>query len=82
LTEVYALDLDWDLISHLALPESIGALRAEQFTVDLIEDKTSREVFEWQMWHYREHGKPATASVLEDQFPDIEITTPDTPSAT
>jgi replicative DNA helicase len=78
LTEVYALDLDWDLISHLALPESIGALRAEQFTVDLIEDKTSREVFEWQMWHYREHGKPATASVLEDQFPDIEITTPDT----
>jgi hypothetical protein len=76
LTEVYALDLDWDLISHLALPESIGTLQAEQFTAKLVEDKTAREVFEWQMWHYREHGKPASASVLEDQFPDITIETP------
>jgi replicative DNA helicase len=73
LTETYALDLDWDLISHLALPESIGALRAEQFTAELIEDPIAKKVFEWQMWHYREHGKPATSSVLEDQFTEVTI---------
>lgn len=76
--EVLALDLDWDLISHLALPQSVGVLRAEQFTVDLIEDHLAKEVFLWQMNHQREHGAPATASVLEDQFDTVTITTPQT----
>lgn len=77
-TEVLALDLDWDLISHLALPESIGHLRAEQFTLDLIEDPLTRDVFKWQMEHYRAHGVPASASVLEDQFEEASISEPQT----
>lgn len=74
--EVYALDLDWDLVNHLASPEAIGALRAEQFTPDLIEDPYVSQVFTWQMEHYREHGVPASASVLEDQFEEVTIQTP------
>jgi replicative DNA helicase len=75
---VYALDLDWDLIQHLALPESIGVLQAEQFTPDLLEDPLAQEVFEWQMNHQREHGKPASAAVLEDQFGQVTIAEPQT----
>jgi hypothetical protein len=77
-TEVYALDLDWEVIQHLALPESIGYFRAEQFTSDLLEDDLARQAFTWQMDHYREHGQPATASVLEDQFPDVVVEDPQT----
>lgn len=76
--EVYALDLDWDLIQHLALPESIGYLQAEQFTSDLIEDSLTATVFEWQMLHTREHGKAASAAVLEDQFDEITVQKPQT----
>lgn len=77
-TEVYALDLDWDLISHLALPESIHFLRGEQFTKELIEDPLTREVFIWQMEHYRVHSVGATGSVLEDQFDEVRIEEPQT----
>lgn len=76
--EVLALDLDYDLISHLALPESIGVLRAEQFTSELLEDDLAKQVFEWQMAHQREHGAPATGTVLEDQFEDVTILEPQT----
>lgn len=77
-TEILALDLDWDLISHLADAESLGVLRAEQFNVDLIEDELASQVFTWQMNHQREHGNPATGAVLEDQFPQVTVTTPRT----
>lgn len=70
------LDLDWDLIQHLPLAESVGHLQAEQFTTDLIEDDLAKTVFTWQMEHCREHGKPATGPVLEDQFPDIVLSEP------
>jgi hypothetical protein len=75
-TEIVALDLDWDLVNHLAVPESVETLRAEQVTVDHIKGKIPPKVFEWQMRHVREHGTPATASVLEDQFDDIAIEEP------
>lgn len=74
--DIVALDLDWDLLNHLALPNSVGRLRAEAITSDLIEDDLVNSVFEWQMHHYREYGKPATASVLEDEFDDIAIDEP------
>lgn len=76
--EVVALDLDWDLILHLALPESVSALRGEQFTANLLEDPLAKKVYAWQMEHYREHGEAASASVLEDQFTEVTITVPST----
>lgn len=75
---MFALDLDWDLISHLAVPESIEALRAEQFTVALLEDRLTKKVFNWQMEHYREHGTAASAAVLEDEFVEVAIVEPQT----
>lgn len=76
--EIFALDLDEDLINHLALPESVGYLRAEQFTVDLIEDHRVKEIFVWQMEHYRTHGASAAPSVIEDQFEEVVLTDPQT----
>lgn len=70
------LDLDWDLIQHLALPESIGYLQAEQFTADLLEDELARSVFNWQLNHTREHGRSATGAVLEDQFDEVVLSEP------
>jgi hypothetical protein len=76
--EVYALDLDWDLINHLAIPSSVRYLQGEQVAIDVIEDKLARHVFEWQMEHTREHQQPAAPGVLEDQFEEISLTTPQT----
>lgn len=76
--EIYALDLDWDLISHLAIPESVEALRSEGVTSELIEDELACRVFDWQMKHLRELKKPATASVLEAEFSEIRIESPQT----
>lgn len=76
--QIFALDLDWDLINHLALPESVMVLRSEKIRVDLLEDPLAEKVFEWQMAHVREHGQAATASVLEDQFDEIRIEAPQT----
>lgn len=75
-TEVYALDLDWDLVQHLARPESVSYLRAEQVGAPLIEDAMAKEVFAFQMNHVKEHGNPASASVLEDEFNEVSITKP------
>lgn len=66
--EIYALDLDWDLILHLAIPESVREMQAEEIGSPLLEDDLAIKVFEWQMDHVRKHGSPATASVLEDEF--------------
>lgn len=65
---IYALDLDWDLVCHLADPDSVLYLRAEYIQPELIEDFQLRAVYEWQMDHLRQHGKPATGSVLEAEF--------------
>lgn len=73
---VYALDLDWECIQHLAIPESVEILQAERFGSDLLEDPLAKSVFEWQMNHVREHNKPASPSVLEHQFDDVNIQEP------
>lgn len=66
--EILALDLDWDLVNHLAVPDSVTYLLAETFSPVLIEDDEVRDIFDWQMEHRRDHGMPATASVLEEHF--------------
>jgi replicative DNA helicase len=75
MTEVFAVDLDEELISHLAIPESWSALWDEEVSEELIEDEFAAEVFRWQLNHVREHGKPATASVLADEF-DLDLDEP------
>lgn len=79
------LDLDDEIIFHLADPESVNDLRGEQISTKLIYDKFARAVFEWQMEHVREHGVPATRLVLEDEFdgsqedlPALQILQPET----
>lgn len=73
---IYELDLDWDFVQHLAIPESFAALRAEELSPELLEDDYVRRVYEWQIEHYHEHGKPATASVLEAEFDEVVIEKP------
>lgn len=77
-TEVYALDLDWDLILHLADPESVKLLRAERLSPEVIEDELAVTVYQWQLNHLREHGHSATGTVIEDEFPDVELADPQT----
>lgn len=77
MTEVFVLDLDEEVLAHLAIPESWHELRSEGFKVELIEDNFIREVYEWQVKHFREDGNPATATVLSDQF-DLEFPDPET----
>jgi len=76
--EIFALDLDWDLIQHLAIAESVMALQGERVTEKLIEDEVARRVLIFQTEHVREYGTAATPSVLEDEFPEIEIGVPQT----
>lgn len=76
--EVYALDLDWDLVLHLANPDSVRALQAERLSTKVLEDDFAVKVFQWQLSHIRKHGHPATATVLEDEFPDLVLEEPQT----
>lgn len=73
--EVFELDLDEEVLSHLGASESVLAFRAERLDPQVIEDDFVRNVYDWQMNHYREHGKPATASVLCDEF-DLSLSDP------
>lgn len=75
-TEIYELDLDWDLVQHIALPDSFDTLRIEGLSPSLIEDEYVRGVWEWAVDHYHEHRQQATASVLEAQFDEIAIDKP------
>lgn len=75
MTEIYALDLDEELLSHLALPDSLKVFREEEVSEELIEDDFVLNVWRWQIDHQREHGKPATASVLVDEF-DLDLEDP------
>jgi hypothetical protein len=73
--DVYALDLDEELLSHLSDPESWVVIRGEGISPDLINDDDIREIFHWQDQHIRREGKPATASVLAEEF-DLELSEP------
>lgn len=73
--EVYQLDLDEELLSHLAIPESVDYLREEEVSVDLIEDRFIADIFRWQLDHVFEHRQPATASVMAEEF-DVDFDEP------
>lgn len=74
--EIVALDLDWDFLNHLVLRDSWATIKAESVTSELLEDEYAIKVFNWQNKHAREHGSPATGSVLEDQFDDLALEPP------
>lgn len=75
--EVFDLDLDEEVLSHLALAESVHHFRGERFKPIMIEDDEIRHMYEWQMDHYREHGRPATPTVLAEEF-DVSFVEPET----
>lgn len=75
--EVFNLDLDEELLSHLPDPEAWVVLRDEGFRDVLIKDDEIREIYRWQDNHLREHEKVATASVLAEEF-DLDFTEPQT----
>lgn len=75
MADVYALDLDEEFLSHLSDPESVALIWAEGVRPELLEDDFVRSVFTWQFRHLREHGKPATASVLAEEF-DVDFEEP------
>lgn len=75
--EVFDLDLDEEVISHLALPESVHTFRAERLSSALIEDEEVAAMFDWTMAYFREHGRPPTPTVLAEEF-DLNFTTPET----
>lgn len=70
-TEIYALDLDDEFLSHLGIKESVQVIRNEKITSALLEDDEVAQIYEWQIDHYRQHGQPATASVLNEEFGQI-----------
>lgn len=74
---VYNLDLDEELLAHLPDPEAWLVLREEGFKETLIKDKEVKEIYLWAQTHLRDHSKPATASVLSDEF-DLEFEDPQT----
>jgi hypothetical protein len=75
--EVFAIDLDEEMLSHLAFPESIKIFRDERLNPAVIEDEGIQEIYEWQMTHLREYGEPATPSVLADEW-DLNLLPPET----
>lgn len=66
--EVYAIDLDEEVISHLAIPESFAVFREERLAFDLFEDEFTKRVYEWALNHNSEHKSPPSASVLAEEF--------------
>lgn len=77
MSEIYTLDLDYDFIMHLALPASFQVMRDEHISEELLEDDVAIKAYKFQLEHQREHGTPASGSVLEHQFPgDFYIVTP------
>jgi hypothetical protein len=76
LTEIYELDLDYDLANHIADPESWAVLRSENLPDELIQDEYIQKVYDWQKRHHRIHGKPASGSALEASFEDLALGEP------
>lgn len=76
--EIFALDLDWDLIQHLAIEDSIMSLQAERINENLIEDDLARQVYNFQIGHLREYGHPASPAVVEAEFSEVRLEAPQT----
>lgn len=68
MSEIYTLDLDYDFILHLAEPDSFQVIRDEHISEELLEDDVAQRVYQFQLNHIREHGKPASGTVLEHEF--------------
>lgn len=68
MTQIYTLDLDWDFLMHLPDSNSWQVIRDEHFSAELLEDDLVESVFNYQLKHQRDHGKPATGTVLEHEF--------------
>jgi hypothetical protein len=66
--EIYALDLDEEILAHVGNPESWTELLDYDLKQEFIEDEFVANVFEWQLQHARKYKVPAQPSVLEDQF--------------
>lgn len=75
--EIYALDLDEELLSHIVIPDSWTVIKAEGAGTELIEDPEIAEIFLWQKDHFRQHKQLATATVLADEF-DVDLNEPET----
>lgn len=75
MTEVFQLDLDEEILSHLADPEGLNELWSEGLNLALIEDDFTEEVWQWAIAHLHDHGKAPTPSVLFDEF-EIEFIEP------
>lgn len=76
--EITQLDLDYDLFCHLADEKSIERLRAERVTSELIEDSEIAAAFEWQIEHIRDHGTPASGTVIEEEWEGLSLNPPQT----
>lgn len=72
-----ALDLDYDFVCHLAITESFTVIRNEKVSSELLEDADARGVYDFQLAHYRQHGKPATGSVIEHEFDQVSLQEPE-----
>lgn len=75
--ETFALDLDEELLAHLPDAQAWTVMQGEGITEELIEDDSIAEIFVWQRNHMRQHGQPATAAVLDEQF-GIDFKDPET----
>jgi hypothetical protein len=74
----FNIDYDTEILNHLPDPDAWETLREEKFTDDLIRDPEVRSIYEWAECHLIGHGKPPTATVLRDEFPDLELREPET----
>lgn len=76
--DVVGLDLDLEFLNHLSSAESWQVINGEGVTHEILEDEYVIKVFEWQKHHLRTYHKVATANVLYDEFPDLELDEPQT----
>jgi hypothetical protein len=68
LEPIYQFDIDEEFLAHLANRDSWNTILSEGVTSELLEDEFVAEVFEWQLFHDRKYGGPASPSVLEETF--------------
>jgi DnaB helicase-like protein len=74
--EIYALDLDEELLSHLVREDSWLTLQGENFDPELINDEFVAEVYGFQRDYRREHKQLASPTVVADHF-DLDLREPD-----
>jgi hypothetical protein len=73
------LDLEAQLINHLAIPMSVEFLVRDGFSVDLIERPQAKKAYQFTVSHYRNTQTPPTLEVLKTEFPEEDFEETDTP---